>query len=92
MCNCRYHKSHESLQQSGQKTLESSLPRRRLVSQDETKDEGEIKMDTLAVPGKDKKYEINFHYTARILLFYIIKTFLRTEVRGDFNIHGTKKF
>ena len=30
-CNCRHHKSHESLQRktSGQKTLESYLPRRR---------------------------------------------------------------
>ena len=44
------------------------------VSHDEkTKNEGDTKIDTLAIPGKNKKYEIK---KLRNLLFYIINFLL----------------
>ena len=45
------------------------------VSQEKTKnDEGDTKINTLAIPGKNKKYEIK---KARNLLFYIINFHLK---------------
>ena len=43
------------------------------VSQEKTKNEGDTKTDTLAIPGKTKKYEVK---KARNLLLYIINFLL----------------
>ena len=44
------------------------------VSQEKTKNEEDTKINTLAIPGKNKKYEIK---KARNLLFYIINFHLK---------------